>query len=533
MRGLSALIPIAICAALLGCGDAPKRTDTFVFAKAGDAVLLDPADVTDGHSITVCNNIFEGLLQFREEEDVVGDQLEPCLAESWEVTADTEIVFTLKADVKFHDGTTLDADDVVFSFNRQFVPDHPFYSEGNWTYWGSVFATVRKVEKVGPLQVKVTLSQSDPTFLSCLVMAHTYIISKEAAEKAGPKEYKRHPVGTGPFQFVDWLKEDHITLKRFDDYWGENALLKRLVFRVIKEPSTRMLELQAGRVHGMEYPDPENLAMIAADPNLKLLEARGVNVGYLAFNVGADTPGYEEPFGDARVRQAIAHAVNRDEIIQYLYKGTAIRADGPIPPGIWGRKQLDPIEYNPQMARDLLREAGYADGFKTTLWAMPVQRPYMFSPKQIAERIQADLKEIGIRCEIKTIEWGIYLDKTKAGEHPMCLLGWTADFADPDNFLYVLLDKDNAVPGSAQNVSFWRDDAFHELIMEAKGTYDQQRRATLYEQAQDIFAAQLPWLPMAHAKQVMAFRSDVEGYKISIMGQYYFKKTHIVAEQVQ
>jgi peptide/nickel transport system substrate-binding protein len=500
----------------------PKYGGTLVFGSGGDATRLDPADVTDGLSITRTDNIFEGLVQYKPGTT----EIEPCLAERWEVSEDgLTFTFYLRKGVKFHDGTDFNADAVVYSFKRQFDPNHPFHKYGEWAYWKWMFTSVKDVVKVDDYTVKIILSEPYAPFLSNLAMFTVAIVSPAACEKYGADFFK-NPVGTGPFKFVEWVKDDHITLEAFEDYWQGRPYLDRIIFRVIPDPSVRLLELEKGSIDAMEYPNPDDLERIKNNPDLMLLEAPGINVGYLAMNMGEDTPGFQKPFGDVRVRRAVNHAINKEAIVKYLYKDTAIVAKNPIPPTMWGyNDEIEDYEYNPDKARELLKEAGYPNGFETTLWAMPVSRPYMYDPPKIAEAIQADLEAVGIKANIYTVEWGTYLQETEAGKHPMCLLGWTGDNGDPDNFLYVLLDKDNAIVGSAGNVAFYRNDELHEILIKAQRTYDQEERIKLYKKAQEIIHNDAPWVPIAHAKNQMVFKKDVKGYVLHPLDRKFFYTT--------
>ena len=497
---------------------------TLIFGSAGDASRLDPADVTDGESIQRMDNIFEGLVEYKPGST----EIQPALAESWEISdSGLEFTFHLRRGVKFHDGTTFDAYAVEFSFARQYDPDNPFHQFGEWAYWGWMFDYVDHVEVVGPYTVKVYLSEPNASFMTSLAMFTVAIVSPYSATLHGADSFK-HPVGTGPFKFVEWVKDDHITLARFEDYWRDPAKLDQVIFRVIPDPSARLIALEKGEIDGMEYPDPDQLQRIKNNPNLQLLSAPGMNVGYLAMNMGEDTPGYQEPFGDVRVRRAVNHAINRQEIVTYLYQGTAVVAKNPIPPVMWGyNDSIQDYEYDPGKARDLLAEAGYPNGFETTLWAMPVSRPYMFDPQKIAEAIQSYLLDVGIDADIFQEDWGTYLQDTEAGKHPMCLLGWSGDNGDPDNFIYVLLDKDATTVGSAGNVAFYRSDELHDINIAARQTYDFEQRVSLYEQAQQIIHRDAPWVPIAHSTQVIAFKHNVHGYVLHPTTRKFFQPVWI------
>jgi peptide/nickel transport system substrate-binding protein len=519
------LIVLFVFGLILNSGCKKKvEVVTLTFAKAGDVVKLDPADVTDGESITVMNNIFEGLIRYKPGTT----ELEPWLAEKWDVSPDGKVfTFYLRKGVKFHDGTDFNADAVVFSFERQRDPNHPFHKYGEWEYWSWCFNEIEKVEKVDDYTVKITLSEEFAPFLTTMAMFTVYIVSPKNHEKWGA-EASSHPVGTGPFKFVEWVKDDHITLEKFENYWGPKPKIDKLIFKVIPDASVRLLELQKGTIDGMEFPNPDDLEKIKGDKNLTLLTQPGLNIGYLAFNLGQDTPGYDPKLSDVRVRKAIYHAINRQDIVEHLYKGTAVVAKNPLPPTLWGyNDEIVDYEYNPDKAKELLKEAGYPNGFETNLWAMPVARPYMFDPQKIAEAIQSDLAKVGIKAKIVTYDWGTYLDKTEGGEHAMCLLGWTMDYPDPDNILYVLLDPDAATVGSAGNVAFYRNDKVHELNMLARKTYDIKEREKYYKEIQRIVHEDIPWVPLAHAQQMVVFRSNVKGFVLYPTGDYHFDTVYI------
>jgi len=518
------LIGLLVFGLLLNTG-CKKQAElvTLTFAKSGDVVKLDPADVTDGESVTVMDNIFEGLIRYKKGSS----ELEPCLAERWEEGEDgMSFTFYLKKGVKFHDGTDFNADAVVFSFERQRDPNHPFNKYGKWEYWSWCFNEIEKTEKVDDYAVKITFNEKFAPFLTTMAMFTVFIVSPANHEKWGEEAYA-HPVGTGPFKFVEWVKDDHITLEKFDGYWGEKPKIDKLIFKVIPDASVRLLELQKGTVDGIEFPNPDDLEKINEDSNLTLLTQAGLNIGYLAINLGEDTPGFDPHFKDVRVRQAVYHAINKNDIVEHLYKGTAVVAKNPIPPTLWSyNDDIVDYEYNPEKAKELLKEAGYPDGFETNLWAMPVARPYMFDPQKIAEAIQADLANVGIKAKLVSYDWGTYLDKTEAGEHAMCLLGWTMDYPDPDNILYVLLDQDAATVGSAGNVAFYRSSKVHELNMLARTTFDIEKRTEYYKEIQRIIHEDIPWVPLAHSEQMIVFKKNVKGFALYPSGDYHFDTTY-------
>ncbi len=515
-----------------------------IFAMSGDADKLDPADVTDGESISRMDNIFEGLVEYTSG----GTDIQPALATDWDVSDDgLNLTFTLRQGVKFHDGTDFNADAVVFSFERQYNTTHEYHDYGEWAYWGYMFSDIDYVEKVDDddYKVRIVLKKPNAAMLTSLAMFTVAIISPTNAEKWGEDAFK-YPVGTGPFKFVEWVKDDHITLERNDDYWREPAKLDKLIFRVIQDPSARLLALQAKEIHGMEYPDPASFDLIEDDDDLQLLTQAGMNVGYLAMNTGygyidanengvkdddepwEQTDGYFEPLTNRSVRLAINHAINKSAIVENLYKGTAIVAKNGMPPFMLGyNDDVEDFAYDPELSKQLLTEAGYPNGFNTTLWVMPVSRPYMFDPPKIAEAIQSYLAAVNISVELYQVDWSTYLEETENGQHPMCLLGWTGDNGDPDNFMNVLYGANSASIGTAGNVAFYNNMDVQGYLTDALQNYDPDTRADLYEMAQEQIHEDAPFVYLAHATQNIVFLKEVKGYVLNPTERKFFYPVEI------
>jgi len=487
---------------------------TLVFARSGDSVGLDPARETDGESFYGSTQVFDNLVEF-----VPGTtEVRPALAESWEISDDNlAFTFHLREGVTFHDGTPFNADAVKFSFDRQFVESHPYFDLGPWKYWGYMGMSdiVDKIVVVDDYTVRFELKKVEAPFLANLAMDFAAIVSPTAVEKFG-EDFKNNPVGTGPFKFVEWVKDDRIVVERNEDYWRRTAYLDRLILRVIPDATARYLALQSGEVDVIDFPSPEDIEAMEQNPEIELIQQPGLNVGYIAMNND------RKPFDNVLVRRAMNHAINKQDIIDAVFGSAGEVAKNPIPPTMWSyNDDIEDYDYNPERARELLAEAGYPDGFKTDLWAMPVSRPYFPDGRTVAEIAQANLAEIGVTAEIVSFDWGTYLDRTDSGEHQMALLGWTGDNGDPDNFLYVLLSSEAAkVP--AGNIAFWRNDEFDSLIEEAKTTFDQKRRTELYRKAQEVFHDQAPWVPIAHSVVTVPVRNTVRDFVIYPTGKRKF-----------
>jgi ABC-type transport system substrate-binding protein len=539
------VLAIVVCGLMLvasfsGCMQQttpPKTEKVLIFACSGDAVKLDPADVTDGESTGRTDSIFEGLVEYKSGSA----EIQPCLATSWVPSADGKnITFNLRHGVKFHDNTTFNADAVVFSFERQYNKSNPYNKYGLWQYWGWMFTDISKVEKIDNYTVKIVLSRPNAAMMTSLAMFTVAIVSPTNAELWKGDAFK-HPCGTGPFKFVEWVQDDHITLTAFKDYWRGAPKIDKIIYRVMTDPSARLLAIKAGDIQGMEFPDPTSFNSIRADDKLQLLTKEGMTVGYLAINNGygyndsnkngvhdqnepwIKTPGYFEPFTHKLVRQAINCAINKTSIVKTLYKDSAIVAINGMPPFMlgWNSSIVD-YPYDPARARELLAEAGYAKGFSTTLYVMKQGRPYMADPPKVAEAIQSYLAAVNITVNIVQLDWTTYLAKAYNGEYPLCLLGWTGDNGDPDNFMNPLYGANACGIGVAGNYAFYNNSKVQDLLTEALQTYNITERARLYGYAQGIMHEDAPFVFLAHANQNLVFTKNVQGFVLNPTGRYFF-----------
>ncbi|MFB5083963.1 ABC transporter substrate-binding protein [Symbiobacterium thermophilum] len=482
-----------------------------VWGRGGDSVSLDPIQVTDGESLKVTHQIYEGLLDYAPGST----EVVPVLATEWEASPDgLEWTFKLRQGVKFHDGTDFNAEAVKINFDRWRNTSDPLHVGGEFPYYSYMFggfdeaSNIQDVIVVDDYTVKFVLKNIQASFLQDIAMVPFAIASPKALQE-NPERLNDHPVGTGPFRFVSWTKGDRIVLEANPDYWGGKPAIDRLIYRSIPDNNARLVALQAGELDVMDGVEPAFLPTIQATGQFDIIERPPMNIGYLAFNT------QKPPFDNVLIRRAINHAINKEELNTAFYGGMGIPAVSPLPPSVWGHNPNVPkYEYDPEKAKELLAQAGYGpdNPLKTELWAMPVPRPYMPQPERIGVAIQNYLREVGIEAEIVTYEWGTYLEKTGMGEHTMALLGWTGDNGDPDNFLYVLLDKDNAVTPDAGNIAFYVNDEVHDLLIRARQTTDQAERTRLYEEAQVKIMEDAPWVPLMHTRVPIAVRKGITGY---------------------
>jgi dipeptide transport system substrate-binding protein len=521
-HGLAVLLTIPLLV-----GAAPVSAKTLVFCSEGSPENFYPAVNTTGTSFDANTQIYDRLVDFERG----GTKVVPALAEKWEISEDgTVYTFHLRRGVKWHTSRTwkptrdFNAEDVMFSLERQWKEDHPFFkvTSSNHSYFNDMGMPklLKSVEKLDDYTVRIVLNRPEAPFLSDLAMAYAAIQSKDYADamlKAGTAEkVDQEPIGTGPFYLLQYQKDAIIRYRAFPDYWAGKAKLDDLVFAVTPDASVRWAKLQKGECHVMPYPNPADLEAMRKDANIQVLEQPGLNIGYLAYNVT------KKPFDDVRVRKAVNMAIDKKAIIDAVYLSTGIAAKNPIPPTMWSyNDDIKDDPFDPAAARKLLAEAGYPNGFQTDLWAMPVQRPYNPNARRIAELMQADLAKVGITAEIKSFEWGEYRKRAQNGEHMMAQLGWTGDNGDPDNFLATLLGCDSAKTNGS-NIAKFCYQPFEELVVKAKQTTDQGARTELYRKAQVIFKEQAPWFTIAHAVQLKPVRREVIDFKLSPFGRHTF-----------
>lgn len=335
----------------------------------------------------------------------------------------------------------------------------------------------------------------------------------KGAGKTGP--ISQHPVGTGPFIFKTWKRDSRIVLEANPDYWGGKAKFDKMVVIPVKEHSTRLAKLEEGSVHILDGLRPTDAKALAGNKSIKVLRQPGLNMGYLSMNVE------KAPFNNKKVRQAVALCIDKEKIIKLNYQGYASAAIHPMPPSMLGYDKSIVIgERDLDKAKTLIAESGVKLPIKTELWHMPIARPYMPEPKKIATLIRENLKEIGIEAELVTKKWEFYLKETKEGKHPMCLLGWTADVVDPDNFLYVLLGKDNI---NGTNVSRYANPKINTAFHKAQKMVFEKRRDRLYRKVLAVLADEVPMVPLVHSDQLMAYRSNVKGFHLHQTGTKTFK----------
>jgi peptide/nickel transport system substrate-binding protein len=502
--------------------------DTFIFAASSDPASLDPAFASDGESFRVARQIFEGLVGV---EPGTADPA-PLLAESWEVSEDgLEYTFELKEGVVFHDGTPFDADAVCFNFERWNSWTGVLQAGNLSYYWQKVnggFATsdVESLDGTGKYEsceapdestVVINLASPLPEFISALSLPAFSMQSPTALEEFGaddvsgdaaapvlPEYATAHPTGTGPFVFDSWARGQEVILSGNPDYWGEQGQVQRIVFTVISDPNARRQALQAGDIDGYDLVGPADVVALE-EAGYQIVNREPFNVLYLGMNQA--NPELE----DLRVRQAIAHAINKEALVaQTLPEGTEI-ATNFIPPSVAGwSADVETYDYDPARAEELLAEAGASDLTIDFNYPTNVSRPYMPTPEQVFQSISADLEEVGITVNPVPEPWSPdYLDRvTGTDAHGLHLLGWTGDYNDTYNFIGVFFGQASAEWG-------FDDPELFEAIGDARYQTSVDDQVTAYEAANEMIMERLPGVPLAHPVPSLAFSPSVQNYPAS------------------
>lgn len=527
MRSWPTALALGLCALVVACDADPLgltrgrepasgRRGAVVVGRPADAISLDPARPTDNESAEVIAQVYETLVRYRPGTTTV----EPGLAVSWSSDpSGLAWTFQLRPGVVFHDGSPFDADAVVFSFERQRDPAHPFH-RGLFKYWENAFKNIQRVEKVGDLAVRFHITSRYAPFLANMTMFPVSIVSPRAVAQWGD-DFPDHPVGTGPFRVERWDRGERIVLARFSRYWGPPASIERLVFKVVADPRQRLIDLESGAIDLAVGILPEELQFVDLHPGLTLYRPPTNNVTYLAMNC------LRPPFDDPRVRRAVNLAINKSPIVRLAYQGLAIPAQSPLPPTQWGHV-ADPgfSRFAPDEARALLAAAaadGRFDPSRTyTLYVPATPRPYLPSPERVARVIQGNLAAVGLRTQVVMQPFEAHNTDTEHGRHDLALAGWVGDNGDPDNYLFLHFDQGNTVPGVARNIAFYRDETVSRLLREAEAVEDRGARERLYAEVQRKLAVDAPWAPLAHSQVAIAARDDLDGLVVSPSGHVVY-----------
>ena len=508
---------------------APTSGGTLVFGASNDPRILDPALASDGESLRVSSQIYETLVTTAPGST----EVIPQLATEWSATEDgLDWTFELQTGVTFHDGEPFNAAAVCFNFDRWYNFAGPLQLNSGAYYWRVIFggfaanepdsdapetSLYESCEAVDDDTVILHLTAPSAAFLSGLVLPPFSIASPAALTEFDADSATldpdgnpvpqgtfgtEHPVGTGPFKFESWIRNDRLTIVRNDEYWGEPALLDEVIFRPIPDNAARLQALQTGEIDGYDLVDPLDVATIAGDSELQLIERPSFNVGYVAFTQTF------APLDVLEVRQAVAHALNRQAVIDNIYGDSGEVPLNFMPPSVQGwTDDVTTYDYDPEAARALLEGTGLELPIPIDFWyPSAVSRPYMPDPQRIAEAFASDLEQVGFDVNLQSAPWTPdYLDVTLSGGAAIHLLGQTGDFGDPETFVGTFFRTDSPQWG-------FDNPELRQALEDALRITDQAERTAAYEEINRTIMDFLPGVPFAHSTSNLAFRANVQGF---------------------
>ncbi len=520
--------------ALVVAGSVPastaKKTVTVVFGTEGDPVALDGALVSDGTSLRVLDQISEGLVDQKPGTTIVV----PSLATSWKPTKRARVwIFNLRHGVRFHDNTPFDASAVCYNFNRWYNFKGSFQSIDATYYWQQVFggfkSTIGKssdpllrtslyksCKAVTKYRAAITLTHPSASFIAGLALRNFAIMSPAALKKYGANKGSvdangvfhpagtfatQHPIGTGPFKFKSWTLGEKLVVVKNPKYWGPKAKVDQIIFRPIADNAARLQALQRGDVNLYDLADPQDFGTIRGNSKLALKFRGAFNVAYVGLQMN------KPPFNKLKARQAAAYALDRGGVVKAFYRGVGQVAKEFMPPSMEGySKTVKTYSYNSNRAKQLLREAGFSLPVKVDFYYFTRVRQYLPAPKETFEAFQASLERSGFSVTPHVLPFRPdYLSVAHRGDAGnLHILGWGADFGDPDNFLGVFFQRPNAEFG-------WKDKQVQKLLDRAEAETNHERRIALYQQANRLVMLKLPVVPFAHARSAFGLQKRIKG----------------------
>ncbi|HHX22908.1 MAG: ABC transporter substrate-binding protein [Tepidanaerobacteraceae bacterium] len=496
---------------ITGCGSQESTVEndggTLVIALPRDIPTLDPANHRLREAENVIRNIFDGLITKTHDGKIV-----PEIAESWEIISDTEWEFKIREGVTFHNGEPLTADDVVFSFER-IIKEGAM--EGQTSPRKGLMGSTSDVYKVDDYTVRFNNDEPNPTFLHGI--AHQQIIPKDYFEEVGIDGFLEHPVGAGPFKFVSGTLNDQIVLERYDDYYGGSPeippvgppALKRVIFKVIPETSSAIAALKNGEVNIISAIPPDMVQNLRDDPNINVKTVQGTRVYMLEMN------NKMPPFDNPKVRQAMNYAINTDMILETIYEGNATRLSGALMPySLGANPNLKPYEYNPEKAKQLLKEAGVTN-LKVVIDTEPKRQ-------NVASAMAAMLQEIGIDAQVRNWEWGVLQSEIENGARQMYMTDWGDSWLDPVGFLNPKFKTNDR-----GNWSHYSNEKVDKLLTEAERIVDVERREEIYHEVEEILYEEAPIVFGYTLMEVEASTANVENWQPSMDGRQNMHRVRI------
>jgi peptide/nickel transport system substrate-binding protein len=463
-----------------------------IIAQETEPQTMDAHYVIDSPTASIMEHMVEPLFELTPKGEI-----SPKLVEKWQVSPDaTEFTLKLKRGIKFHDGQPFNAEAVKVNFDRRFDP-----KAGTKLYF--LVAQIESVTVIDEHTVKIKTKIPFAPLLSNLTYPTNGLQSPAALKRSWDKPLMM-PIGTGPFIFKEWAPKNRLVMVRNENYWGTKPALSEVTFRVIPNDASRVAALETGEVHVAVRIPPLDAARLRTNPKIIIDSTSSVRTIFMGFNC------LKEPFTDKRVREALNYAVNKEAIVKHVLGGIGRVSDAPISPGIFGYAPTRAYEYNVEIAKALLAEAGLPEGFEVTLH-LASGRYYQDVP--VANAVVADLLKVGVNAEIKMMDWNTYIpfifrDKEEA-EHKLYVLGWSTVTGDADYGLYTLFHS-GEWPKKGMNASFFKNEKLDQLLDGARSTPNSEERKRLYKEAMSVIVDEAPWLFLHSEAQTVGVRSNVK-----------------------
>jgi glutathione transport system substrate-binding protein len=497
---------LALTAAAIAPAPAFAAKDV-VFAVASTFTTTDPYDANDTLSQAMAKSFYEGLFGFDKDMKLV-----PVLADSYEVSKDG-LVYTikLKRGIKFHDGTDFNAEAVKVNLDRVINPENKLKRY-------SLYNNIGKTEVVDPYTARITLKTPFSAFVNQLAHPSGVMISPAALKQWGSKDIAFHPVGTGPFKFVEWKATDYLKVAKFDGYWRKGLpKVDTITWKPVVDNNSRAAMMQTGEAH-FTFPVPYEVAeVLKAKPELELVAAPSIVLRYLSMNV------QQKPFDNPKVRQAIAYAINKEAVAKVAFSGYAAPAEGVVPAGVEYAVKLGPWPYDLAKAKQLMAEAGYPNGFETELWSA-----YNHTTAQkVTQVLQQQLQQIGIRTKITLLEAGQRVEKVESWQDPatapvrLYYVGWSSSTGEADWALRPLLYGESWPP-KLFNTAYYKNEKVDAAIKAAQLTTNTGEKAKLYDDAQRQIWADAPWAPLVTERLLSANNRKLSGVYVMPDASFHF-----------
>nr|WP_315430500.1 glutathione ABC transporter substrate-binding protein GsiB [uncultured Albidiferax sp.] len=501
-------VALAVSAAFVPHAFAAKDVVVAVFS---NFTTMDPYDSQDTLSQAVAKSFYQGLMGFDKNM-----KMAPVLAESYTASKDgLSYTFKLKKGIKFQDGTDFNAEAVKVNFDRVTNPDNKLKRYG-------LYKNITKTEAVDANTVRFTLKEPFSAFVNTLAHPSAVIISPAALQKFG-KTIGQNPVGTGPFKFVEWKQTDYIKVEKFGGYWRKGyPKVDTITWRPVVDNNSRAAMMQTGEAN-FTYPvPPEQAELLKTKPNLEITAAPSIVHRYVSLNT------QQKPFDNPKVREALNYAINKEALVKVVFGGYAIPAEGVVPKDVAYSTKLGPWPYNPVKARELLKEAGYPNGFETTLWSA-----YNHSTGQkLIQFIQQQLSVVGVKAQVLALEAGQRVERVESWQDPatapvrMYYVGWSSSTGEADWAMRPLLASES-FPPKAFNTAYYKNDAVDADIAKALATVDTAEKTKLYASAQQQIWKDAPWIFLATEQLLSARSKNLNGFYMMPDASFNFDEVEL------